>query len=261
MKLALLVPVFNNQKGFQDTLSSLNHLSIPVEIIVVDDGSSPALSTPKSYLQNSVHLVRFEKNLGIEEALNAGIRMAIQLDCDLIARLDAGDSLLQGRLEQQLRIMTQDTRIGIVGVHTQFVTPDGVPLYIWRPPSEAKRLRRFMHLQNPFVHSGVMYRTSIVEEAGYYRHDTPAAEDYDLFFRIAKISQVAMIPEVLMRCELNPKGVSLSRRKRQAFSLLLVRIRYFEPLVIESYLGLIRGIIAYLLPVEALTRVKNWLWK
>jgi glycosyltransferase involved in cell wall biosynthesis len=261
IELAVLIPCFNNRSGLRGTLRSLENIQTAFDVIVVDDGSSPPLEVPNHIGSHAVHALRLEKNQGIEAALNAGLAWILERGYGLIARLDAGDEPAPDRFEKQVTVMLEHPDVGLIGVHTEFVLPSGESLYTWRPPSEPERLRRFMHLQNPFVHSGAMYRTSAIRAVGVYGHAFPAAEDYELFWRIAHRFGVAMIGEVLMRCELNPAGISVQKRKRQSASLLRVRLRYFNPHVLESYVGVLRGTLAYVLPLEIVNVIKGRLWK
>ena len=260
-KLAVLVPCFNNPSGLEGTLRLLEPIQTPFDIVIVDDGSTLALEIPQQIGSHAIHALRLEQNQGIEGALNAGLAWILERDYVFIARLDAGDEPSSDRFEKQLTVLLDQPEVGLVGVHTEFVRPSGELLYAWRPPTDAQQLRRFMHLQNPFVHSGVMYRTEVIRAVGDYGHAFPAAEDYELFWRIARQFRVAMIGEVLMRCELNPAGISVQKRRRQSASLLRVRLHYFDPLIPESYVGVLRGALAYALPLEMVNAIKGRLWK
>lgn len=260
-KLAVLIPCFNNPSGLETTLRLLEPIQTPFDVVIVDDGSIPALEIPKNIGSHAIQALRLEQNQGIEGALNAGLAWILEHEYGFIARLDAGDEPRSDRFEKQLGVLVLQPKIGLVGVHTEFVRPSGERLYVWRPPTEPKQLRSFMHLQNPFVHSGVMYRANAIRDVGVYGHTFPAAEDYELFWRIACRFEIAMIGEVLMCCELNPAGISVQKRRRQSVSLLRVRLRYFDPRVLESYVGVLRGALAYALPLEMVNAIKGHLWK
>jgi glycosyltransferase involved in cell wall biosynthesis len=260
MKIAILIPVYNDETGLLKTLKLLEDEKLSLEIIIVAEGKMSYI-LPEYCGKNKITLIKLEDKTGLENSLNAGLQKAFSLKCDLIARLDAGDEPLKERFQSQLKVMELNQGIGLVGVHASFETPKGEHLFNWKPPHEKSRLLKFMHLQNPFVHSGVMYRAETIRQVGLYKHKTPSAEDYDLFFRISKVSEIFMIPKILMKCELNPKGLSIRKRKEQVGSIIKIKLRYFNPFYIESYVGLIRGSISYVVPFNFLTRVKSILWK
>lgn len=224
--LLLLIPVYNDPGGLETTLRSLESQSFEYEILIVDDGSSIPPSIEGNRINLRISILRLQKNEGIVSALNVGLDYALSRDYSYIARLDAGDVPLDGRFVKQLELLQSNPRIGLVGAYTQFVNPQGKHLYVWKPPHESKKLRRFMHMQNAFVHSSVMYPTAVIREVGGYRNSYVGAEDFDLFWRIARKYEIAMIPEILMRCELNPKGLSMRKRRQQLSSILTLRLKY-----------------------------------
>lgn len=69
--------------------------TVPVEIVVVDDGSD----TPVVDLPDGVRLVRHEKNLGIAAAYNTGIRL---MTTPYFVRLDQDDIPAPEKIEVQL---------------------------------------------------------------------------------------------------------------------------------------------------------------
>lgn len=260
-KLAVLIPVFNDQHGLETTLTALAMCLENADVWIVDDGSETPIEVSSIGGLNSLHLIRIPSNQGIVAALNTGLARILDAGYTYIARLDAGDIPLKDRFKRQLQLLTSSSKIGLVGVHTEFVNPQGELLYAWRPPHEVEKLRRFMHMQNAFVHSSVMYTAAAIREVGGYRDKYPGAEDFDLFWRIMQKYEVAMIPEVLMRCELNPKGLSLRKRRQQLSSITALRLEHFDPYVKESYLGLFRGLLSTILPIWFVNLLKQFFWR
>lgn len=259
-KLAVLIPVYNDPKGLEITLDGLKNHAEALDIWVVDDGSETPVHLPKSGRSDSIRVLRIPYNQGVVGALNTGLRRILQEGYSYIARLDAGDMPLPGRFAQQLAFFHSNPKLGLVGTHTEFVDLEGQLLYIWRPPTNPVLLRKFMHLQNPFVHSSVMYTSEAIRTVGLYSEYYPASEDYELFFRIAKRYEIAMVGDILMRCELNPKGLSVRKRNAQMRSALSVRLRNFDPMIFESYKGLVRGAISSILPLDWVNAIKRQIW-
>jgi hypothetical protein len=61
------------------------------------------------------------------------------------------------------------------------------------------------------VHSTVMMRRSALERAGGYDPAFPVAQDYDLWLRMARVTQLANLPEPLVIRRLVPRRVSAIR--------------------------------------------------
>lgn len=76
--VSIIIPVFNEQEGIGPLLDALRdvltRLSVPAEIIVVDDGSEDG--TVKEVEKRDVEIVRHSANRGYGAALKTGIRRA-----------------------------------------------------------------------------------------------------------------------------------------------------------------------------------------
>jgi glycosyltransferase involved in cell wall biosynthesis len=258
-RVAVLIPVYNDPVGLEATLASLQAHPEDLEVVVVDD-SQPHLNIPLQVGPHPVKVLQFEQRQGFVKALNLGLEYILQQGYTYIARLDAADIPLPGRFGKQLKAFRQNPRLGLLGTYTEFVDPVGKLLYTWRPPTDEPQLRRFLHLQNAFVHSSVMYTSQVIRKVGFYREGYPAAEDYELFFRISSKFEVGMLGEVLMRCDLDPDGISVKSRRNQLRSAFRVRLEHFDPLLKESYTGLVRGALSSVLPFALVNRIKERMW-
>ncbi len=69
-----------------------------------------------------------------------------------------------------------------------------------------------------------------------------------MFLRISKKAELAVVPEVLTRCEHNPAGLSLARHRTQQVYRLKLQCEYFDPSEASSYAGILRSIAALLTP-------------
>jgi hypothetical protein len=91
------------------------------------------------------------------------------------------------------------------------------------PPTDRTRLALLLNRTNPFIHSSVMMRTALVRSVGGYRAAFRAAEDYDLWLRMAEASGIANLADDLV--QYRQHGGNLSRRDavRQSFSVRLAQ--------------------------------------
>ena len=92
-----------------------------------------------------------------------------------------------------------------------------------------------MHMNSCFPHPSVMFRTCILKDIGFIARNIQS-EDYEFFFRISKKFRVSNIDEVLIKKEINPNSISLSKRKVQLKSRLRIQLNYFNPLLIKAIL-------------------------
>ncbi len=255
--IALLIPVYNDPEGLAN---SLRHLppEVPLDVVVVDDGSDPPLEPPAVPEPHHLFLLRLSENRGITEALNHGVAWVLERSYPYLARLDAGDLALPGRFLRQLAFLETRPHHALVGGQVEFVDESGRLLYRERFPEDYANLYRQMHLRNCFIHPAVMMRTSVLGELGAYHPGFPAAEDYELFFRIVRKYPAANLPETVVRVRVSPKGISARHRRRQLLTRFLVQLRYFDPRLWESYAGVLATLGLLVLPSELIRAWKRW---
>lgn len=89
MKLAIVLPVFNEEKRIGGVLKRISNLKLDKKIIVVDDGS---FDNSREVVKNNfkdVLLLEHSINLGKGAALKTGCQAAIKLGADIIVLIDA----------------------------------------------------------------------------------------------------------------------------------------------------------------------------
>lgn len=248
-QVALLIPVYKDQPGLELCLSTLPG-DFPVDVVVVDDGSDPPIQLPVVAPPHRGFLLRLGQNQGIEHALNHGLSWILQQGYEYLARLDSGDVSLPQRFTKQVAFLGSHPEYALVGGQVRFVDAEGREVFRDRFPTSDQAIRRVMHARNCFIHPAVMLRTQALRELGVYSDRYKAAEDYELFFRILRNYKVANLGEEVVSVHLNPRGISLKKRRQQVLSRLKVMLHYFDPLIKESYLGLVKNLALLLAPTR-----------
>jgi len=252
--VTVLIPAYNCQEDLDRTLASLVG-DTRLKVLIVDDGSTPAVKAP-DLPQLNLEILRLTPNGGIERALAQGCQHLIERGVRFIARIDAGDLALPGRLSQQRAYLDAHPEVGAVGTWVDVVSMTGQHLFSLKPPTTPATIRRRRFFRSCFVHPAMMLRAEAVAEAGNYRDRYRAAEDLDLFLRIMEHHECANLPEIGLLYELNENGISATRRRTQIVSTLKLQLRYFEPLNPFYWLGLFKNCLHLMLPYRALQRVK-----
>jgi glycosyltransferase involved in cell wall biosynthesis len=233
-RVAVVIPFFGREAQLRVSLQSLAREQFPHDIIIVDDGNTTPASRASDW-QAGITLLRLVQNSGPATARNTGLRQAIDSGYQYIATLDAGDEVVGGRLEKQVAFLDSHEECKMVGAYAVFNDLDGRALFEFRPPCSPAELLRELHRKCCFLQSTVMFRSDVFAESGFYRDTYPAAEDYDIFFRIGKLFPTANIPEILLKYEVNPLSDSARRRKLQVASRLRIVLANFDFSLIESY--------------------------
>jgi hypothetical protein len=106
--------------------------------------------------------------------------------------MDADDISHPDRLRQQLEVLRENPRVGMVASLCDVVDGRGRTI---RPPDLWRLVRK--SAMAPFPHGAIMYRREIFNAVGGYRPQCEFWEDQDLIIRIAAVSTIMVIPRSL----------------------------------------------------------------
>lgn len=230
--LTLLIPCYNNVEGLLRTLGSVSYQH-SFAVLIVDDGSANPLQPAelKNHLPANARLflLRNPTNQGITFSLNAGLDyIRANIPCHYIARLDAGDINMPGRLEAQTGFLEQHPEVVLCGTWCRFRGANGNS-YVYRSATDDAAIRREMHRKCSFIHPTVIFRTSVLDITPYYPTQFPHAEDYAFFWTLLQQGKGAILPHILVECELTKSGISGSNRKKQLWSRLRIITTFGSP--------------------------------
>lgn len=243
-RVAVLIPVFQDQADFDRTMESLSRATVQADIIVVDDGSQPPLDAGG----RRIILLRLPGNLGIVAALNAGLNLALQEGYDYVVRMDAGDLAAPDRILRQITYLEEHPDCALVGSDAEIRGEGGGWSFTIRPPRNPKDLATALRERVWLLHSTVTYRASVFREVGLYSDEFEAAEDYEILLRIASRHEIGIVPDTLVTCVFRQRGISGRKARTQLVSRFRIQMRYFNWRSLRSYYGLFRTAGVFLLP-------------
>ena len=188
--------VFNAERFLSDSINSLLSQDFKDwELNVVENGSTDRSPEILSKFDDPRIVKRFlSKNIGRTKALNLALSDSM---APYVAVLDADDLADCSRLSKEVRFLENNPHVGLVASWSLFIDDAGIPYAKHTPPLNHRALIRCMATSNPFVHSSVMFRRSILDQVGNYDERFDYAQDFNLAFRIASQSEIAVIAEYL----------------------------------------------------------------
>jgi glycosyltransferase involved in cell wall biosynthesis len=217
--VTVLIPVFNGERFLAEAIDSVRSQTYAnLEILVVDDGSSDA--TPdilRALASGDCRIVVLRKaNGGIAAALNAGIAAARG---DYLARMDADDVMLPGRIERQVAFLEANSDLGFCASSIEKIDMAGQTLgeYI-SPITSHAALRHLLARQTyfSFTHPTVMFRKAHLDTLGGYSTAFEPCEDLDLFLRFQAAGHPGLaLADKLLKYRLHAKSVSATNALRQ----------------------------------------------
>ena len=166
------------------------------ELIAINNGSTDGTRAFLDGIADPRVRVFHQEDKGLAAALNRGISLARGR---YIARQDHDDLADPSRIAKQVAFLDANPDYGLVGTRAEIWVGDKPSGRFHDHPTEDEILRFDLLFNNPFLHSSVMMRKSVLERVGVYSTD-PARqppEDYELWSRIARHYRVANLPERL----------------------------------------------------------------
>ena len=256
-RVAVLMPAYNPGPLINRSVESLVNNTYACDIYIVDDGSKvPVTQILDAFPRTKV--IRLEQNGGVARALNVGLTTILMQPYEFVARLDADDFCYADRLARQVEFLDSNPGIAAVGSWVRFTDESsGSTVYIARTPDKPALVRKALNFNNVIMHPTSMIRTDVLKNVGLYSEHYPVAEDYELFRRIAEQFPLANIPSVLVDMRLSSGGMSLTRRRRQLFDRLRIQLKYFRPLEIGAWMGLLQTLLLFLVPRVFVTKFKS----
>ena len=221
--ISVIMPVHNGAGWLREAVASVRAQDFgDFEFLIVDDGSGDGTASMLAAFASADPRIRVlqQESQGIVAALNNAIAAA---RAPYLARLDADDRASPVRLGKQLAFMQAHPEIGLLGTFAETIDAAGNIIGRLTPPAEGTKLAQVLRRSNPFVHSSVMMRSALVRRIGGYRAAFKAAEDYDLWLRMAETCDIANLPEYLAQYRHHDANLSRRDATRQSFSVRLAQ--------------------------------------
>lgn len=226
--VTVLMPVHNGAAYLREAIDSvLRQTLADFELLVVNDGSTDeTASVLRDCGDPRLRVLDNGANLGLVASLNKGLDAA---SGEFIARMDADDVALPGRLQRQRAFLQGAPGVGLCG--TWFRTFGGARSIVVRPPTGPADISAKLFYESPLAHPTVMFRRGLFAANGLrYAHDYPHAEDYELWTRAAEVMDLANLPEVLLRYRQHEEQVSSAKAGKQDETVRKILVRQLRKL-------------------------------
>ena len=209
--VSVIVPVFNGERFLREALdSALAQTYEPVEVVVVDDGSTDATPALLAEYSDRIRAVR-QDNLGLSAARNTGLAASAG---EFVQFLDADDLLPDDKIARQVEYLAGHPDVGVVYCEGRYFCGNMpasrlLPGRWWLHEGDISRALADHNFI--LVHSALV-RRACLEDVGGFGEDLASCEDWDLWLRLARHGvRFGFAPDMWVACRIHPGNMSADR--------------------------------------------------
>jgi glycosyltransferase involved in cell wall biosynthesis len=215
--VSVIMSVYNGAPHLHASVQSILQQSFGnFELLIVNDGSTDSSSQILSDLASTDRRIRIieRDNRGLVASLNELIAVA---KSPLLARMDSDDIAMPDRLALQVEYMAANPQIGILGSNTHDLNENGfLQNAVEKYPLSPHNARLNLRNGPPVCHPSVLMRTEIIRKLGGYRAAFRHAEDYDLWLRASRVTDISNLPQRLLLYRRSLQQISQKHAAEQA---------------------------------------------
>ena len=226
MLISVIIPVFNGEKTIKETIYSiLNQTFKDIELIVINDGSNDkSLEIINQIVDSRIKLFSYP-NAGLSASRNRGIELA---KGEYISFIDADDLWTTDKLELQWKALQENPQAAVAYSWTNYINESSQFIKSGRRIKANGDAFSKLLVTN-FLENGSnpLIRKKALEKIGGFDESLPAAEDKDMWLRLAANYKFICVekPQILYRTSTTSMSTNL---KRQELASLKVIERAFS---------------------------------
>jgi glycosyltransferase involved in cell wall biosynthesis len=263
LRFTVVVPTLNQGDTIEDTLLSILEQDYGnVEIIVADGGSSDGTAAVLERYRHRLARVIEGPDRGQSDAINKGFRFA---SGDILCWLNSDDYFLPGALRRVANRFAADPEVRFVVGAGDVISKDHQ--FLRHIPALPMTEATLLNWKNDrwVMQQCCFWSRSLWQEAGGVDEELHLLMDYDLWFRLSRATEAAMIEEKLAVMRYYPDVKTVRHRSKASEELAYVyaknsafgalRQQVSELVATQSSLQARLGQIESSLPVRLLKRL------
>jgi glycosyltransferase involved in cell wall biosynthesis len=180
--VSVIIPCFNQGRFLPGAIRSAVSQTVPVEIVVVDDGSTDDTAAAAAQFAH-VRSVR-QANRGLSAARNRGLAASTG---GLVIFLDADDRLLPGAIDTAVRALSLHPDCAMAYGRCVMMGPGDDLLPTPEPPSvRSGHHVALLRTNMIWMPAMAIFRREALLKAGGFTTGVDGSADYDLYLRISR---------------------------------------------------------------------------
>jgi glycosyltransferase involved in cell wall biosynthesis len=241
--LSVIIPAYNVQNYIAEAImSALAQTVSPLEVIVVNDGSTDNTLAVAKSVEDPRLLIVDQPNAGLGAALNSGLKAARGR---FLGFLDGDDFWAANKAERHLSVARNDMTIGAVYSDSQYIDEAGRPTgYILGSGPAEPDLPNLIRRNHAGNGSATIVSRACIEAAGPFDSRLRSSQEHELLVRILARTRmrVRRIPEALTFYRVRANSITMDFQQflencRRSLAIMQEYVRDVPPSVFREALA------------------------
>lgn len=215
------MPVYNGGAYLPPAVKSvLAQTLADFELIIIDDGSTDnSRETLESFAEKDARIRLFSQpNRGVTASLNRALGKARG---KYLARMDSDDICVEDRFALQATALETRPELGVLGGAALLIDERGE--FIAKQSYPRLRDKERLLRGSLLCHPAVMGRAELFRAAGGYREYYKYCEDYDLWLRLSRLTEIDNLPDTLLHYRMHGGNVTSKHAAAQLMGTLIAQ--------------------------------------
>jgi glycosyltransferase involved in cell wall biosynthesis len=219
--VSIVMPSFNQGRFLEESIQSVLSQDYPnIEFIVVDGGSKD--DSPKIIEKYQDRLAWWvsERDKGHADGLNKGFAHA---HGEVLAWLNSDDTYFPGTVREAVDFLVQNPQVGMVYSGARLIDDQGESIgqFAAKQTDYRNLLRGSVHIPQ----ATTFWRADLWRQVGPLDLTLYYAFDYDLWVRLAKVSEIRYLPRQWASFRIHSQGKTITADDRCYPDMIRVRER------------------------------------
>ncbi|MER3492124.1 MAG: glycosyl transferase family A [Mastigocladus sp. ERB_26_2] len=219
--ISVIIPTYNSEKTIRHTIESvLQQTFSDFELIIINDGSTDSSLEVISQFQDSRIKVFSFDNAGGNVSRNRGLKQATG---EFVSFLDADDLWTPDKLELQLNALKANPQAAVAYSWTDYIDEQGKFLLSGTHITAHGNVYEQLLISN-FLENGSnpLIRREVLVELGGFDEELTAAQDWDMWLRLAQNFNFIAVPrvQILYRISANSLSTNLVIQEKASIQVL-----------------------------------------
>lgn len=233
-KVSVLMPIYNTPiPHLRESIESILAQNFEdFEYLILNDSpeNTKIDKIIESYSDIRIKYLKNESNVGLEASTN---RLIDEARGEYLAIFDHDDISLPERLQREVDFLDANPKYGVVSAQFRLF---GLQNFDTGNPLDSKSIKATLLTASCVSHTTAMFRKSVLIDNNIrYEKDYFPAASYRIITRLALVTEVQNLPEVLLRYRMDGNNTSLRNAEKRILAREKVSNEYGKGLIQKAW--------------------------